>query len=288
MEFASLRDLTARVGTLGPGPMLVVLCEDDVEIESTLRHHVKAGFAAILLAAPPGVTLPATLPPVAHVLRLDHRPADMAETCVNAVIAGRPEGAWTVWLYNAEYLFFPFSETRSVGEAMQFCTEERRDAVLTFVVDLYADRLEKGSNAVDREAAWMDEGGYFALARWDPEANAAKDRQLDFFGGLRWRFEEHVPWERRRIDRVSMFRVRPGLALLPDHRMTDEEMNTFQAPWHHSMTACIASFRAAKALATNPGSRAAIKAMKWNGSVLFEWRAQQLMDLGLMEPGQWF
>ncbi|WP_371154764.1 hypothetical protein [Jannaschia sp. 2305UL9-9] len=288
MEFTSPSDMTARIRGLGAAPLLMILCEDAVEIDSTITHHLSAGFGHIVLALPPGVAAPAGLPPQVHPLHLPERPDDMATTCVNALIDGRPEGAWTAWLYNAEYLFTPFAETRTVGEAMTFCTEERRDAILTFVVDLYAETLATAPNAVDRDAACMDEVGYFALARWDKENDEAFDRQLDFHGGLRWRFEEHIPWERRRIDRVAMFRARKGLRLLADHTVTDPEMCTYSAPWHHSMTACITSFRAAKALSTNPGSRAAVTTFKWDGSVPFEWRAQQLMDLGLMEPGQWF
>ncbi len=48
------------------------------------------------------------------------------------------------------------------------------------------------------------------------------------------------------------------------------------------------SFRTAKALRTNPGSRDAIATFHWHNSVRFGWNSQQLMDLGLMEPGQWF
>ncbi|WP_179379203.1 hypothetical protein [Jannaschia marina] len=286
MDFSSLEDLRARAGTLGKGPALMILCEDGTEIESTIAHHRDAGFGQIVLAVAPGIALPSDLPEGVHRLSLDRRPDDLASTCVNALIDGRPAGAWTGYVYNAEYLYHPFAESRRIGEALHFCTEERRDAVLTFVVDLYARTLAKGCNAVDTNDAWMDEAGYFALARWGTDGPA--ERQLDFFGGLRWRFEEHIPWERRRIDRVALFRVRRDLRLLPDHRLSIEEMNTYACPWHHSMTAAIASFRAAKALATNPGSRAAIDSLHWDGSIPFEWRAQQLMDLGLMEPGQWF
>ncbi|SFI87420.1 hypothetical protein [Jannaschia pohangensis] len=288
MDFTSPEDLTARAGRLGAAPTLMILCEDDCEVEGTLRHHIDAGFGSIVLAVPPGVIVPGTLPEGVHRLTLDKRPEDMATTCVNALIAARPAGAWTGYAYNAEYLFHPFAETRRIGEALSFCTEERRDAILTFVVDLYSEELLAGTNGVDPDRAWMDEAGYFALARWDETEGEALDRQLDFFGGLRWRFEEHIPWTRRRIDRVALFRAKPGLRLLPDHRLSEEEMNTYACPWHHSLTACLASFRAAKALATNPGSRAAIKGFKWDGSIPFEWRSQQLMDLGLMEPGQWF
>ncbi len=44
----------------------------------------------------------------------------------------------------------------------------------------------------------------------------------------------------------------------------------------------------AKALTTNPGSRSDIRDLGWSHSVPFEWSSRQLMDLGLMEPGQWF
>ncbi|TFL17314.1 hypothetical protein [Jannaschia formosa] len=288
MEFSSPEDLTARASGLGSGPVLALLCEDGVEVARSVTHHLDLGFSAIVLALAPGVAAPDLPGDRVHPLRLARRPADIADTVVNALVAGRPEGAWTGWCYNAEFLHTPFCETRRVGEALAFCAEERRDSLVTFVVDLYAGDLATHPGGVDSEAPLMDARGYYALARWDPVAGAARDRQLDFHGGLRWRFEEHVPWTRRRIDRVSLFRVRPGLRLLPDHRVTIEEMNTFQSPWHNSMTACVASFRAAKALATNPGSKAAIDSFRWQGSVPFEGGSRQLMELGLMEPGQWF
>ncbi len=54
------------------------------------------------------------------------------------------------------------------------------------------------------------------------------------------------------------------------------------------MTAAVASFRVAKALVRNPGSRDHVHDMTWRHSQRFDWTGQQLMDLGLMEPGQWF
>ena len=74
----------------------------------------------------------------------------------------------------------------------------------------------------------------------------------------------------------------------PDFTLNDEEMNTYSCRWHHNLTAAVCSFRTAKALRTNPGSRHAIPTFRWPNSVRFDWTSQQLMDLGLMEPGQWF
>jgi hypothetical protein len=35
-----------------------------------------------------------------------------------------------------------------------------------------------------------------------------------------------VPWTRRRIDRIALFRAKPGLTLREDFTLSDEEMNT--------------------------------------------------------------
>ena len=74
----------------------------------------------------------------------------------------------------------------------------------------------------------------------------------------------------------------------PGHRFNIEEYNTYSCPWHHNLTAAIPSFRVAKALASNPGSRQSIRDFTWRNSEAFLWNSQQLMELGLMEPGQWF
>ena len=88
--------------------------------------------------------------------------------------------------------------------------------------------------------------------------------------------------------RIALFRTKPGLVLRPDFTLSDEEYNTYACPWHHNITTAIASFRTAKALRSNAGSRFDIHDFTWHNSTPFDWHSQQLMDLGLMEPGQWF
>lgn len=172
-------------------------------------------------------------------------------------------------------------------ELLAFHAEERRDAMLTYVIDLYAGDIDRFPDAVSLDQAMLDRSGYYALARTDA-AGQPRERQFDFYGGLRWRFEEHIPPARRRIDRIGLFRARPGLKLRSDATFSVEEYNTYACPWHHNLTAAIASFRTAKALRSNPGSRYDIQSFAWHNSVRFEWSSRQLMDLGLMEPGQWF
>ncbi len=287
-EFSSLTDLcTGGAALLAKGPVALIFVEDAVEIASTITHHAALGFRAIIVFLPEMLALPDEVKERAHSVRYDTHGPDAVPKAVNLLIAAAPR-IWFYYCYNAEYLIFPFCEHRSIGEMIAFHAEERRDAMLTYVIDLYATDLSRFPNAVDRENAHLDRSGYYALARHDAETGEPKERQLDFFGGLRWRFEEHVPWERRKIDRIALFRAKPGLKLRTDHKFDDEEYNTYACPWHHNLTAVIASFRTAKALKTNPGSMYDIPSFDWHNSVRFEWESQQLMDLGLMEPGQWF
>ena len=289
MRHSSLSSFLDRQrGTAGAGPVSLVLAEDDVELDSTLAHQVKCGFRTVVLLAPDGVRIAEDLENQVQIVRHDVFAEGALVAAVNQAIAALP-GSWLHYCHNAEYLFFPFCETRTVGEMLAFHAEERREAMLTCVVDLYAGDLSGAPNAVSLDDAWLDRSGYYALARKDP-ANAwqPRERQLDFFGGLRWRFEEHIPFGKRRIDRISLFKAKPGVTLLPDFTLSDQEMNTYSCQWHHNLTAAVCSFRTAKALRTNPGSRHAIPTFRWPNSVKFDWHSRQLMDLGLIEPGQWF
>jgi len=288
MKYASLDEFLNRgKAALAKGPVALIFVEDEVEIATTLRHHLQCGFASVVALMPDSFALPAELEQAVHRVGCEACPPDTVLDTVNRVIEAAP-GIWLYYCYNAEYLFYPFSESRTVGEMLAFHTEERRDAMLTYVIDLYADDLGSNPDAVSLSRAHLDRSGYYALARPDPATGHPRERQLDFFGGLRWRYEEHIPKTSRKIDRIALFRAAPGLRLLPDHTFSDQEYNTYSCPWHHNLTAAICSFRTAKALKTNPGSTYDIPTFRWHNSTPFEWHSRQLMDLGLMEPGQWF
>ncbi len=289
MGYQNLNEFIANPGgALAKGPIALILVEDLVEVETTIRHHLMAGFNSIVVFAPEELSLPDDLDAVIFRVTYDMTSDSATQAVVNAVISAAP-GQWIYYCYNAEFLFHPFCETRSISELLTFHGEERRDAVLGYVVDLYASDLNQFPNAVSLDKPNLDKTGYYALARPDPEnTGQTKTRQLNFFGGLRWRFEEHITEKRRRIDRIPLFRAKPGLELLSDHTFNDEEYNTFACEWHHNITVAIASFRTAKALKSNSGSTFEIGTFNWHNSVEFTWEPQQLLDLGLMEPGQWF
>lgn len=284
--FPSLHEyLRDKPKALTKGPLAIILIEDDVAIAETVAHHLKLGFRHVLALSPEPVTLPdSSTGRVTNLHWQTRRPAAHVDA-VNAVNDAVPAGTWLYYCFNSEFLFFPFSETRSIGEMLSFHAEERRSAMLAYAIDLYAPDLKRCPSAVDLEETMFDRTGYYALARIG-RGNHPMERQLDFFGGLRWRFEEHLPRDRRRIDRISLFRATRTLRIGADHCFNVAEYNTYSCPWHHNLTAAIGSFRVAKALMKNPGSRDSIDSFVWRNSLAFEWNAQQLMDFGLIEPGQ--
>lgn len=286
MHYTNLAALTADPKTALKGPVALILVEDTTEVGSTVKHHADLGFANLVLFCPHNFTLPTDMPANVHRVDFDITADDALPTIVNGVIAAAPT-QWLFYCYNAEYLLFPFCEHRAVTEVLTFMSEERRDSVMTYTVDLYARDLEQSPDAVDVADAYFDGTGYYALARKDDQGENL-DRQLDIFGGLRWRFEEHIPKKRQRLNRSSLFRALPNLKMLPDGSLSAPEHNTVSCPWHHNLTAATASFRTAKALRNNPGSRHAIANFYALNSVPFTWSSQQLLEIGLIEPGQWF
>lgn len=287
MHFASLDQLKAAgAKSLGKGPLAILLAEDDVEVDSTIRHTMALGFGMIVLLAGPRLSVPDPL--ARRLVRVDFEfGGNMSwADAVNAIISICPD-RWVYYGFNAEYLFYPFCETRSISEMLAFHTEERRDAVFGTVLDLYAADLSEHPNAVALEDAWFDGSAYYSRQREDANYQPL-DRQVEVFGGLRWRFEDDVPHTRRRIDRIPIFRARPDLRLSEHHITNDPEMNTVSCPWHNNITVTIASFRTAKALRANTMATDSIPTFQWQNSLPFEWHSKQLLDLGFMEPGQWF
>ncbi len=287
MQYESL-DTFLKSGqtALRKGPVALVFAEDEVEVESTLHHHLSLGFKSVIAFMPAEFDLSAAISEQVHRVTLKCAPGSVVFDTVNRITKAAP-GIWLYYCYNAEYLFYPFCETRSVGEMLAFHTEERRASMLCHVIDLYADDLTQFPDGVAPNSAMLDSTGYYAHTRHDATGQPL-DRQLDMSGGLRWRFEDHIPYERRRIDRIALFKAEKELTLQPDHTFNQPEHNTYSCPWHHNLTAAICSFRAAKALKSNAGSTFDIPSFRWRNSVPFQWRSDQLMELGLMEPGQWF
>lgn len=263
---------------LKPGPLAVIRDEDGVGLVSTLQHCQKIGFPNILVFGRED-------PSVEGVVFVEVSATSETSELLNRYMDGLA-GRWIFLGHNSEYLYFPFCEGRSVWDAAQFIEEERRDSVFCTTVDLYPSSIDRHHPALSMDDAYFDADGYFSRDRYDgPDV---LERQVDVFGGLKWRYAEHIEWTRQRIDRIAFFRANTGLRLDEFGLFNQPEMNTITCPWHHNMTFCVASYRVAKSLINNPGSTYEIESFMWDRSEKFQKTSQQLMKLGLMEPGQWF
>ena len=155
MRYASLSAfLEQGKAAFAKGPLALIFAEDPVEVDTTLRHHLAAGFPHVALLAPEGIEVPPALEALVHRVMLDVHRENAVFDAINAVIAAAPE-IWLYYCYNAEYLFHPFCETRNVRELIAFHVEERRTAMLSYVIDLYADDLGQHPNAVSLERAHL-------------------------------------------------------------------------------------------------------------------------------------
>ncbi len=266
------------VGALSPGPLAIIRDEDGTNLEATLAHMRAIGFPNILLLSPQ----PA---PTEADIAMEIPPSADLNEYINPLIDALA-GRWIYLGHNAEYLYFPFCEGRSIQDATQFVDEERREAVFCTTVDLYPNQIDRNGIEYSHDTAHFDARGYFSRDRYDGPDKL--ERQVDLFGGLKWRYAEHIEWSRQRIDRIAVFKAKTGLRLDEKGLFNDPEMNTISCPWHNSMTFCITSFRVAKSLLNNPGSAYEIESFMWQGSQQFGWTSEELMVAGLMEPGQWF
>ena len=263
-----------------PSPIAVILAEDAVELQGTVTHHQSLGFKTILVIGDVSEEIDG-----AHTVAATLNNLEDSVEILNRIIRANA-GKWIYYGFNAEYLYFPYCEDRSIVDAISFMEEERRTAVFTYAIDLYPQDLAAHRSGVDVASAHLDSSGYYGLDSFD--GPKVIERQPEIFGGLRWRYEQHIPWEKRRIDRISLFKASQGLEIGLDLRLNDPEMNTIACKWHNNLTAAVMSFRVAKALMHNPGSADDIGTFHWGGSRKFEWNSTQLMELGFIEPGQWF
>ena len=131
MDYPNLTSfIKSEGGSLAKGPIALLFIEDDVEVETTLDHHIKQGFKQITVLAK---SLPDidedTLTQVSTVY-VNTFADDCVQRTVNTLMP-HMAGAWVYVGFNAEYLFFPFSNSRSVSELLASHTEEHRGSMLT-------------------------------------------------------------------------------------------------------------------------------------------------------------
>ena len=257
------------------GPIAVMICESGTHCDESAAHALGRGFGAVLALGPGAAAMAET--DGTYRVEADVM-SDAARThTLNRVIAGLAD-KWLLILFNGEYFYYPFAETRSVKDLTEFLWSERRSSIMSYTIDLYNDAMKTGAPP-RLDDAYFDAEGWYGFERGD--------RLADVYGGLGWRFEEYVPLNLSRVNRPAFFLARKGLTIDADLWLSDEEMNTFSCPWHHSPTVALMSFRRARTLLDHPKFSQGVDTLTWPHSRRFTGASEQLVESGLIEAGQW-
>jgi len=260
------------------GVVAIVLADDPNGARATCEHLVELGAVAILVigqASDPALTNERAITGISDDTSGDASRARAINTLIDS-LAGR----WLLWVHAGEFFYFPFCETRTIADLTAFLDSERRRLLYTYAFDLYANALPApGEDPRDREL-FLDRLGHYAFP--------SDDGGLDVYGGLAWRFEEHLGGAEHHIGRPALFRARKGEHLGIDLRFTALEYGSVACPWHNNPTGAIVTLRNARRLFGQPGFGAVRSKLIWRGSTRFEWNSRQLLELGLIETGQWF
>lgn len=276
MEFRTIAEF-ARARPALPGAVVaVLLCESRLHAAASARRLARQGAAALVAVgdAPDFGELPCP------VLRIAEEPREGAVAGVLNGLFDALAGRWVVWLWNGEFFVFPHGETRTLPDLAQFLDDERRSSLHTCALDLYADDLPRESEPPEEARLCFDRMGYYAFPR--------PDRGLRLFGGLGWRFEELTPGHMQQIGRAAMLRPARGVEI--DRNLTFEHPDyaSVSAPWHHSPTGAVMTLRRSWRIFAHPRFPELRRSLHWRGTTPFEWSSRQLLELGMIEPGQWF
>ena len=276
MEFDTVSAFVKAKPALPGGVIAVLLCETPMQVDTTARRLQDQGARAILAIGRTDALGTLDIPVIRIAERPTHRNAwVMLNTLIDA-LADR----WLLWLWNGEYFVFPFGETRTLSDLTDFLSDERRKVIFTYALDLYAADLPGPQEDPAQANLRFDRIGYHAFPK--------EDQVLRLYGGLGWRFGEFVPKELSQIGRSSLFRATKGVWLDRKYLFEDVEYASVSCKWHHNPTAAMMSLRRARRIMAHPRFHEVRGKLIWSGSEPFAWNSQQLLELGMIEPGQWF
>ena len=120
MQYPSLNQMIkAEAKALAKGPVAIVMIEDNVEVDTTLRHNQQAGFKTIIALMPDEFSLPRDLSDA--IIRVNYNMSGDAamETALNTLI-DHMAGQWVYYCYNAEYFFTPSARPATLSKCWHF------------------------------------------------------------------------------------------------------------------------------------------------------------------------
>lgn len=275
MKYGTAQEFARDRARLPSGPVAVVLCDSPRQAQNTVARLAGQGAAVILVVGEAGPldTGGCTL------VRIAEDPGRYAYRVVNTILGGLA-GRWVVWLWAGEFLFFPYCETRTLPELIAFLEDERRRVLFCYALDLYGIDMPGPHQPPWELDLDFDRTGYQPFPQ--------PDQGLNLYGGLGWRFEELAPDNMAQIGRSALVRADRGIALDRNWRFGDRHYDSVSCPWHHSPTGAVMTLRRTWRIMAHPGFADVCGDLIWQGSARFDWTSRQLLEDGMIEPGQWF
>ncbi len=265
-----------------------IFCETSDLIDETIKYLNKRNFACICLF----ISEPEQYREKEGVLNFKYEFTDWPDIwrAINVAIPILRH-KWLYWGLNGEFLYYPFCENRDINDLSDFLAGERRNILSGSVIDLYPGDIETHSAGYSMTNTYFDRANYYATPTdWDEDnfEEGELERIKFIYGGLRWRFGEFIPKNRRRIDRVPYFFIDERLNFDENGFTKRPEFFTYRCQHHHNTTCAVMSFHMARFLRFEPETRDKIHDFMWRGSLRFRWNSPQLLRLGFIETGQWF
>jgi hypothetical protein len=204
------------------------------------------------------------------------------------------EGRWCLSLESTDLFVFYRYESRPILSLVDFLETEYRDHLYAVVVHLYGERpaeeiaLAQEPKLPD-QAFLFDSIGYVTF-------DVGSDRSVTIRGGLlRRALFGRVPHESPPLNRIPLIKWRRTFSYLDGHRLLwPHRLNTPHARWHTSPTGCLLRLSVFMTEGSEddlclppcaePLRRRALRndvSQRYKGS-------EDLVNAGLLNPGQWF
>ena len=276
MSYPTVQALTQARPQIPGEAVAILICDSPLHAEASARRLARQGVGSIVALGCDWEFAEIGVPVFAVAERVSD--ARMREQ-INPLI-DHLHGRWVVWLWNGEFFVFPFGETRLIGDLTAFLSDERRQSLFCYAFDLYARDLPGSEQAPELAELCFDAEGYHAFPK--------EDQQLRVFGGLGWRFQELLPETMRQIGRTTLFRAERGVHLERGMVFGDPVYASVSCPWHNNPTGAVMSLRRTRQIMAHPNFPPLRERLVWRGTERFRWTSEQLLELGMIEPGQWF
>ncbi|MEM7188461.1 MAG: hypothetical protein AAF439_02510 [Pseudomonadota bacterium] len=275
-SFPTVSAFASARAALPAGVVAVLLCESARHVQASAERLAEQGAAAIIYVGREEVC---DLEGPAEIAIAERPRTDRYRKQLNALFDAL-DGRWVLWLWNAEFFVFPYCETRSLAEMTGFLQDERRRVLFSYALDLYGTRLPAAKDDPRQTGLCFDRIGYHAFPK--------PGQQLRVYGGLGWRFEELAPRGMQQIGRSCLIRAQRGQHLNREMLFGDDDYDSVSCKWHNSPTGAVMTLRRSSRIMAHENFPAASDRLMWQGTTAWDWSSQQLLELGMIEPGQWF